>query len=132
MTFGDDKDIEDKAGYNQAARITEVLAMLRNTYVASMIENDLSTSLKICRRVLDIISAKVKKEEVEKTNKEIKIIHRLLPKANETFLDSGSKFITNVKEREEAEEKIENLWRSLEKLQDIYGYGMFSEDESGL
>jgi len=122
----------EKAGYNQAARITETLAMLRNTYVSSMIDDDFSAALKVARRVLDIISAKLNPTELSDTDAIILKVKKQLPSANETFVSGGYSYYKNQKARNEIEILIENLWRKIEKLQDTHGYGMLAEEEYGL
>ncbi len=122
----------DKAGYNQAARITEILANLRNTYTSLMIYDDYPASLKVCRRVLDIISAKLKDDEIKESNKKIVCIKSKFKGSEQTYIHGGAKWHKYPKEREEVEKEIENLWRHLEKLQDTHGYGMISEEDYGL
>jgi len=127
-------DVEDKAGYNQAGKIVEMLAMLRATYISSMMEGNLSSALKCIRRVLDVISGKVKEIEIEKFNEEISDIENELPEAEGTYISSnnGKTYLKNFKVRKEVESAIEDLYRLVEKTQDAYGYGMFSEEEGGL
>lgn len=132
--FSASQDIEEKAGYNQAGEISRILSMLRYTFISSMINNpnDFNEALECCRGVMNVISGKVKPEIITKINTQILKVEKELPKANETYINKGIKFFKNSKERLELKREIENLWREIEKTQDLYGYGMFSEDDSGL
>ncbi len=126
------QETEDKAGYNQAARITEVLAVLRNTFIGSMMRNDLSSSLESCRGVLNVISGKVGEDKIKELNKIVYEIETVIPKADQTYSYKGSTYFKNFSERIELKKKIENLWRDIERTQDKHGYGMVSEEDSGL
>lgn len=132
QTFDIPGEETERAGYNQAQRITETLAMLRNTYVGCMMDEDLSGSLRVARRVLDIISAKLKPDEIIETNKRIVIIKKYIPRAQETFISEGYKYYKDYVMRDRVEIAIEKLWRRIEKLQDDHGYGMLAEEEYGL
>ena len=125
---------EDKAGYNQAAKITEILAMLRVTFTSSMLEepNNFDSALECCRSITNIISAKVNDDQIEEINSKVYVIEDRLPKAKQTYLHEGARYFRDPEERKEIKRDLEGLWRELEKLQDEYGYGMFSEEESGL
>jgi hypothetical protein len=123
---------EDKAGYNQAAKITELLAMLRSTFVSSMMENDFSASIECCRSVIDIISGKVNDKLIIKINEMIYEIEKWLQQANLTYEHSGNRYYLNGETRKVVKRNIEFLWRKIEKIQDEYGYGMRGEDKSGL
>ena len=125
-------EINDKAGYNQAARITEILAVLRNTFIGSMMKNRFLDSLEACRGTLSVISGKVRQDDINKLDETIYSIEEELPKAEATYNHEGGSYFKNSKERIESKKKIENLWRDLEKLQDEYGYGMLSEEDTGL
>ena len=125
-------ETDDKAGYNQAGKITEILAMLRGSFISSMMHNDFLSALESCRGVLNVIAGKVSEEIIEQTNEDVYSIEKLLPKANQTYLNNNGKYWTNPKERTELKRLLEMLWRNLEHIQDEYGYGMFSEDDSGL
>ena len=65
--YGSPIEGEDKAGYNTAADIAQVLGNLRKTYIAAMISSpeDFKLALNTCRRVIDVISAKVPEKEIE-------------------------------------------------------------------
>lgn len=128
------QEIEEKAGYNQAGEITKILAMLRLTFTSSMIENpnNFDQALESCRSVLNIISGKVNEDKINELNEEIYKIEDELPNANKTFVNDGMRFYQEPKTRLEIKRKIENLWRKIERVQDEHGYGMFSEDDSGL
>jgi len=127
---------DDKAGYNQAGRITEVLGNLRITYLSSMIGDDnsidLSTALKTIRRILAVIAGKVKKEDIDEMNKQIYTLHIKIGIANMYFIHDGRRILKNPRVKEECEILIENLYRKLEKMQDTYGYGMISQEDPRL
>ena len=125
-------DVNDKAGYNQAARITEILAILRNTFIGSMMKNHFQDSLEACRGTLSVISGKVRQDDIDDLDKTIYDIELELPKAELTYVHEGGSYYKNPRERVGLKKDIENLWRSLEKLQDEYGYGMLSEEDTGL
>ena len=125
-------EIGDKAGYNQAGKITDILALLRGSFIASMIHNDFNDALESCRGVLNIISGKVNEEIIENMNDDVFEIEDNLVEANKTFINEGGKYWANYRKRVEVKRLLETLWRNLESIQDEYGYGMFSEDESGL
>lgn len=131
--FEIDATEKERAGYNQAQRITETLAMLRNTYVGSMMADDFTAALKVARRILDIISAKLEVEEIKKADTLIRLIKLKLPFALVTYEgDGGRVYFTYQNVRDEVEILIEKLWRYIEKLQDEHGYGMLAEEEYGL
>lgn len=127
---------EEKAGYNQAGKISEILSMLRLTFTSAMIDtpNNFDYALEACRGVANIISGKVNEDILDEINTEVYAIEKLLPAANEKYTNqsNGSKYFSNPEKRVELKKRIENLWRGLEQVQDEYGYGMFSEDDSGL
>lgn len=134
MTFKNQTEIaiEDKAGYNQAGEIARTLSNLRNSYITAMLEEDYKSALKFCRRVVDLISAKVEEEKIKDVDKKIKEVKLKIPTAILTYVSGGAVYIKNPEARENCEILLEKIWRILEKLQDEYGYGMFSEDDSGL
>ena len=132
MAYGNENEVDDKAGYNQAARITEILAALRNTFIGSMMTNNFPESLEACRGVLNVISGKVREDDIVELNEDVYSIELKLPKAEQTYVHEGGKYYNSSKERVGLKKEIENLWRKLEKLQDEYGYGMVSEEDTGL
>jgi hypothetical protein len=134
MAFQYQVNPEDRAGYNQAARITEILAMIRLTFTSAMLEepNNFHDALESCRGTINIISGKVKAEIVEELNKDVYKIEGLLPKAKEVYEHKGFKYFKNTEVRIQIKRELEKLWRNLEKLQDEYGYGMSSEEDTGL
>ena len=122
----------DKAGYNQAGKITEILSMLRGSFISSMMYNNFTSALESCRGVLNVIAGKVGEEVVNIMNLEVDKIEDKLTSANKTYATASGKYYRNPKERTELKKLLEDLWRNLEYIQDEYGYGMFSEDDSGL
>lgn len=132
MAYGNEEDVMDKAGYNQAARITEILAALRNTFIGAMMKNEFPDSLEACRGTLSVISGKVKEDDINDLNADIYSIEKDLPSAEKTYVHEGGKYFRSAVERTKLKKEIENLWRRLEKLQDEYGYGMLSEEDTGL
>lgn len=127
-----DTDPEDKAGYNSAGKITELLSMLRSTFITSMMRNDFPSSLECCRGVIDIISGKVNKEEIRKMNCLVYSLDDSLSISERIYTHNGGKFYENPDARKIIKKNLEFLWRKIEDVQDRYGYGMFSEDDSGL
>jgi len=125
-------ETDDKAGYNQAGKITEILSMLRGSFIVAMMHNEFSSALESCRGVLNVIAGKVNEEIVEVMNNDIDKIDELLLKANETYTTVTGKYWKYYNLRREVKKLLEDLWRNLEAIQDEYGYGMFSEDDSGL
>lgn len=123
---------EDKAGYNSAGRITEILSMLRSTFIASMIANSFPPSLECCRGVVDIIAGKVDSKEIGKLNKLIYVIEESFSMSEQFYNDNGMRKPNYPRVRIIVKRNLEFLWRKIEEVQDKYGYGMFSEDESGL
>ena len=123
---------EDKAGYNQAGEITKILATLRGSFISAMMHNEFSDALESCRGVLNVISGKVSKEVVDDMNEVIYTVEGELPAANEIYTTDAGKYWKNSKNRIAVKRMLESLWRNLESIQDEYGYGMFSEDDSGL
>lgn len=133
--FFEPKDL-DKAGYNQAGRISEVLSILRNTFLGATIQtpNNFSQALEACRGTLNVISGKVSQEKIDDIDKIIYALDNKIDNANETYFNDlqKAKYFKNPNIRKEVKKELENLWRKLEKLQDEYGYGMMSEEEIGL
>ena len=122
MAYGNENEVDDKAGYNQAARITEILAALRNTFIGSMMTNDFPDSLEACRGVLNVISGKVREDDIVELNEDVYSIELKLPKAEQTYIHEGGKYFKSSEERVGLKKEIENLWRKLEKLQDCLLY----------
>lgn len=125
-------DPEEKAGYNSAGKITELLAMLRSTFTSSMMTNDFSASLECCRGVINIISGKINPTIIGKLNGMIYEIEKWIPSARQTYSSESISYYSHPQIRVTIKRNIEFLWRKIEKVQDDYGYGMFSEEESGL
>lgn len=128
------KPVEDgeKAGYNQAGKITEILAMLRGSFINAMMHNQFTDALESCRGVLNVIAGKVSEERITQMNDDVDDIEKELLVANQTYTHDNGKYWKNYEKRIEVKKWLEDLWRNLEALQDEYGYGMFSEDDSGL
>ena len=132
MVYPNEEEVTDKAGYNQAARITEILAALRNTFIGSMMKNEFPDSLEACRGVLNVISGKVRDDDIKELNEDVYKVEEKLPKSEQTYVHEGGRYFKSAEERIKLKKEIENLWRKLEKLQDEYGYGMLSEEDTGL
>lgn len=124
-------DRDEKAAYNQSARITEFLATLLGSYILSINNGEFDKAIKSIDRVLDIISAKVKENEITEADKMIKEIKNQIPIAMKTYInsDNGQVFISNPKVHEEVYDNLKKLFRYVNKLQDKYGYGMVSLDD---
>ena len=127
-------DVEEKAGYNQAGKISDILSMLRYTFIGSMLDNpnNFHEALECCRGVLNIVAGKVRDDTINDLNVKIYKLDKDLVEANKTFIHNGIRYFKFPSKRTELKKEIENLWRKIEKIQDEYGYGMFSEDDSGL
>jgi len=82
---------EDKAGYNTAADIAQVLGNLRKTHISAMISSpeDFKLALNTCRRIIDVISAKVPEKEITLLDEIVYSIEKNIPKAIETYRDQS-------------------------------------------
>jgi len=129
MAYNIFDDGEGKAAYNQSRGITEFLQHLMGSYIALMNGEEYPGAVKCIGRILDIVSAKMKPEEITKADEFIKVINEKIPKAIEKHTISGKVFWTNVENKKEVEKKIIELFRYVNKLQDKYGYGMVSLDD---
>ena len=125
-------ETDDKAGYNQAGKIVEILSMLRGSFIVAMMHNEFNEALESCRGILNVIAGKASEEIIDNMNNEVYKIEKALPEANKTYSNAGGKWWSNPDKRIEIKRLLESLWRNLEHIQDEYGYGMFSEDDSGL
>src|SRR3990167_11221136 len=94
---------QDKAGYNQSARITEVLGNLLIAYISHMNSQEYENAVKVIRRILDIISAKIKPEETLKTNNLIYGIEKDIPIHTQTYLSQGKRYIRYPEKMKEME-----------------------------
>ena len=130
MEVGDKS--EQKAGYNQSGRITEVLGNLRITFISSMMDNDFQGALESIRGILNVISGKAIEADIEIINKKVYLIEGKIPCALSTYVNEGIRVVRYPVIRRETKRLIENLYRELEKLQDKYGYGMISQDDPKL
>lgn len=120
---------EDKAGYNQAGRIVEILGFLRCTYTACMMSEDFKGALEAIRSKLTVISGKVKEEDIDEMNELIYVLEDKITVAESTFIHEGKEHIKFPLERKNVKRLLENLGRKLEKLEDKYGYGMVSQED---
>ncbi len=122
---------EEKAGWNASEEIIKTLSMLRNTYIGCKLGEDYKKALETIRCILDIISGKVDDKKSEKLNQSIYNLELLLPKVTETFInrESGGVYYKNPKLRIFFKQRIEKLYRELERMQDRCGYGMISQDD---
>ena len=123
----------EKAGYNQAGRISEVLSILRNTFIGSTMHNNFPGALEACRGTVSIISGKVDIEKIDEMDKMIFKIEEQLPFTEKVYVHDGGSYFQNPILRKKIKRDLEKLWRAIEKAQDEHGYGMFSaDDDSGL
>jgi len=124
---------EDKAGYNTAADIAQVLGNLRKTHISAMISSpeDFKLALNTCRRIIDVISAKVPEKEITLLDEIVYSIEKNIPKAIETYRDQskGGIYFKDVIFRVKIYRELESLYRILERLQNKFGYGMFSQED---
>jgi len=125
-------DKEEKAGYNQSGKITEILGNLRVTFISCIMRNDYGGSLESIRSIVDIIAGKIKEKDINEINTEIYSIEEKIPSAEEIYNNNGKVFYKNKLARRETKRLIEKLYRKLEKLQDKYGYGMMSAEDPRL
>lgn len=133
MAPGDKNDSsEQKAGYNQSGRITEVLGNLRITFISSMMDNNFQGALESIRGILNVISGKATDTDIEVINKKVYLIEEKIPYALASYVNEGVRVIRYPKIRIDVKRKIENLYRELEKLQDKYGYGMVGAEDPRL
>ena len=105
---------------------------LRGSFISAMMHNEFTDALESCRGVLNVIAGKVSEGRIEEMNDDVDEIEKELREANQTYVSSGGKYWKNYDKRIELKKWLEDLWRNIEQLQDEYGYGMFSEDDSGL
>lgn len=120
---------EEKAAYNQSRGITEFLTNLLGSYIASMDLKKYDDALRAIERIVDIISAKIKEQELQEVDKLLIEIEIKLPMAMATYRKNGGIYWTNAMERDRVKRKIITLFRYVNKLQDKYGYGMVSLDD---
>jgi len=97
-----------------------------------MNEKKYDKAIKVIRRIVDIISPKVKEVEMKKIDMGINQIEITLPKAMQLYYHNGSSYVKNPGLNIEIEKAIEEVFRYVNRLQDKYGYGMISEEDSGL
>lgn len=123
---------EQKAGYNQSGRITEVLGNLRITFISSMMDNNFQGALESIRGILNVISGKANDTDLESMNKKVYLIETEIPFAIASYINEGVRVIRFPLRRTKTKRLIENLYRDLERLQDKYGYGMVSAEDPRL
>jgi len=130
MAWSNYKDKEDKAGWNASEEIIKTLSNLRNTYLSCKLDEKFPKALEVIRAILDIISGKVKDEEIDELNEQIYSIEEILPKATETYVsDNGLVIKAHPKMFMKVKRDIEILYREVERLQNDYGFGMISQDD---
>jgi len=129
---GEYKSTENKAGWNASQEIIQTLSNLRNSFMSSMMDEDMKQALNVCRRILDVISGKVTETERGTLNKDIYLIEDSLPRAENTYAYNGRMLYYDIKFRTLVKRCIEDLYRKLESLQDKKGYGMRSADDPNL
>jgi len=116
---------EAKAEYNQSLGISITLSNLTNAYVYSVMDSDLKKLHRINCTVLDLISPKLKANELEEVDKLAGEIEKDLPYSTQTYkTESGTVVLQNPDLYYEVEKKIRKMYRIVEKLKDKYGYGM--------
>ena len=124
-----DESPENKAGWNASEEIIRTLSMLRNSFMAEMMDGNFPRSLEVVRRILDVISGKVDSDEAKKLNNEIYSIEGQIPNAMLTYSHMGMRLYTNPSERTKVKRRIETTYRKLEALQDQKGYGMIGSND---
>lgn len=126
VEFGEIGEPEEKAAYNQARNISEILSNLLGSYIVYMNSKQYKEAIKSIRRIVDIISPKLKKPEIEKIDAGIKVIELKLPQAMQVYIHNGSSYIKFPELNMNVERAIEEVFRFVNLLQDKYGYGMLS------
>jgi len=129
---GEYKSSENKAGWNASQEIIQTLSNLRNSFMGSMMKDDMKDSLNVCRRILDVISGKVDEKDRGTLNKDIYLIESSLPRAEQTYLYNSRMLYHDINFRILVKRCIEDLYRKLEALQDKKGYGMRAADDPNL
>lgn len=124
--------VGEKAGYNQSARISDMLANLLGAYILHMNNGDYSSALKSINRIHDIVSPKIKQEESEIVDGMVDKIEVDLQTAMETFNNAGRIYIKNPQQHKKMYKDVAKLFRFVNKIQDKYGYGMVSQDDPRL
>lgn len=125
-------EAEQKAGYNQSAIITDLLGHLLGSYIVNMNRNDLAGALEVIGRILDIVSAKVKDNEIAEVDALMQEIARELPEAIKTHYLDGSIYLSNPSKQKQLKIRMSVLFRKVNKLQDKYGYGMIDQADPRL
>lgn len=122
--YADEEEIQ-KAGYNQAGAIAEVLGNLMKGYIVHLNRDEYGNAFKCITRIADIISPKLKPSELQEIDNLIQIIELNLEKAEKKHrTDFGWIVASYPKIREEIRKKIIELFRIINKMQDVHGYGM--------
>lgn len=119
----------EKAGYNQAGKIIEVLGVLRQTFIGAKMTHKFSEALEAIRSIIDVISGKVPDKDLEEINELVYTIEDKIPEAEAIFQREGKLFIKNPTLRRQIKRDLENIYRRLERMQDKYGYGMVGQDD---
>ena len=122
---------EEKAAYNQSANITEFLGNLLGGYIVNMKIAEYKRALDDIDRIMDIISAKVKPNEMEVADEMVKDIESYIGDATEVYINKtkGIKYLKSPTLNIKLRDAIRTLFRYVNKLQDKYGYGMVSLDD---
>lgn len=118
---------DDKAGYNQSQHIINSLSGLRNNLIEEKFNKNYLNCLEILISILNVIAGKVPDKKIKEINEQIEAIESKLPEGMKSFTNNYGIWIQNPKQYNEIRKMIDNLHRTLEKLQDEHGYGMGSD-----
>lgn len=123
---------DKKAGYNQSFGITELLINLTGSYITSISQDNLLSALESIQRIVDIISPKLKDEELKPVDFLALQIMEELPRATQTYNIEGKTYLVNPEQFRTVKYKLSKLYREVNKLQDKHGYGMIDADDPKL
>jgi len=133
MAFEYKKDeSDDKAGYNQAANITQFIGQLIGSYLIYMNECDFPKVINVIERLVDLVSSHLKEPETDIINNKINELEIRMPKATVKNNQDGRVYITFPNEYFKMQKDLRDLFRSVYKLLDKYGYGMVKKDDPRL
>jgi len=124
----------DRAAYNQAGEIVIVLGALRKAYVSAMMIDDMRGAVKALKQIIDVTCGKVKDEEITLVDEMTFSIDGKMPNAEKTYVNTtdGKTYYKDAELWKEVNYEIRKLFRTVERLQDKYGYGMISKDDPGM
>lgn len=123
---------DKKAGYNQSFGITELLINLTGSYITSISQDNLLSALESIQRIVDVISPKLKDNEINPVDVLALEIINEIPTATQTYNFDGKTYLVNPEQFRTVKYKLSKLYREVNRLQDIHGYGMIDADDPKL